>query len=449
MRSATNLAVCCCVIVVIAGGSCCTASDALSLAGTWRFRLDRANAGLAERWFARKLAQTVALPGNLPAQGIGDDVTVETKWTGEIVDRSYFTAPQYAPYRRPGNIKVPFWLQPEKYYSGPAWYQRDIDIPASWAKRRVVLTLERPHWQTTVWLDERRIGSNDSLSTPHVYDLGTPIAPGHHQLTLRIDNSLVVDIGVNSHSITDHTQGNWNGIVGRIDLSVTNPAWIEDLQAYPRVANCSVLVKGRVGGARNLPAGSEIVLTAASYNTSRPAQIAALQIPIKADGAFEASYPLGTDAPLWDEFNPALFKLTAALPAEETRAITFGLRQVSADHAQLLLNGHKIFIRGTLECAIFPRTGHPPVDVASWKRVLQAARDHGLNALRFHSWCPPEAAFIAGDEMGFYFQVEAASWPNQSTTLGDGKPVDAWIEAETERILETYGNHPSFLLLRC
>ena len=105
-----------------------------------------------------------------------------------------------------------------------------------------------------------------------------------------------------------------------------------------------------------------------------------------------------------------------------------------------------MFIRGTLECAVFPRTGHPPTDVASWKRIIGVARDHGLNLFRFHSWCPPEAAFIAGDELGFYFQVEAATWPNQSTTLGDGKPIDRWIMTETDRILRAYGNHPSFLL---
>src|SRR5208283_5182587 len=75
------------------------------------------------------------------------------------------------------------------------------------------------------------------------------------------------------------------------------------------------------------------------------------------------------------------------------------------------------------------------------------AKSYGLNLFRFHSWCPPEAAFVAGDELGFYCQVEAASWPNQSTTLGDGQPVDAWLEAETDRILRAYGNHPSFLLM--
>ncbi len=190
-----------------------------SLAGTWRFQLDRQDAGIREQWFERQLPDKIKLPGSLPEQGIGDDVTMDTQWMGGIVDRSFFTAPEYARYRQPGHVKVPFWLQPEKYYAGVAWYQRDIDIPSTWQGQRVVLMLERPHWETRVWLDERLIGTNDSLSTPHEYDLGTGLASGKHTLTIRVDNRMVIDIGVNSHSISDHTQGDWNGIVGRMRIA--------------------------------------------------------------------------------------------------------------------------------------------------------------------------------------------------------------------------------------
>ena len=111
------------------------------------------------------------------------------------------------------------------------------------------------------------------------------------------------------------------------------------------------------------------------------------------------------------------------------------------------MNGRKAFLRGTLECAIFPKTGHPPTDVDSWRRIVRIAKAHGLNMIRFHSWCPPEAAFTAADEEGFYYQVEVASWANSSTRLGAGLPIDEWLYRETERILKAYGNHPSFVLL--
>jgi hypothetical protein len=106
------------------------AETSLSLAGRWRYALDRADVGLAEAWFHRALPGTLRLPGSLPGQGIGDPISTNTPWVGGIVDRSWFTAPEYARYREPGRVKVPFWLQPERYYKGVAWYQRTIEIPA-------------------------------------------------------------------------------------------------------------------------------------------------------------------------------------------------------------------------------------------------------------------------------------------------------------------------------
>ncbi len=175
------------------------------------------------------------------------------------MDKSWFTAPEYAEYRKPGNIKVPFWLQPEKYYAGVAWYQRDIEIPPDWQGKRVVLSLERPHWETRVWVDGKPLGSNNSLSTPHEYDLGTALAPGKHQLTIRVDNGLVVDVGENSHCVTDHTQGNWNGIVGDIELA-GDPAGVDrggaGVSRTPQSEIARVVVKvgnqsGRAGKAKS------------------------------------------------------------------------------------------------------------------------------------------------------------------------------------------------------
>jgi hypothetical protein len=157
---------------------------------------------------------------------------------------------------------------------------------------------------------------------------------------------------------------------------------------------------------------------------------------------------------LWDEFHPALYNLAADLDASvdgvsytDRRTTTFGLREVSVDGTQLAINGRKLFIRGTLECCIFPLTGYPPTDVDAWKRIIQICRAHGLNQLRFHSWCPPEAAFRAADELGFYYQVECAAWANQGASIGEGGPLDDWLYDEGRRINAAYGNHPSFIMM--
>jgi hypothetical protein len=416
----------------------------LPLSGPWRFQLDRNDEGLRARWFEKTLPDRVSLPGTLSAQGIGDEISLETKWTGEIVDRSFFTDPEYAPYRQTGNIKVPFWLQPDRYYAGAAWYQRDIVIPPNWKGKRVVLWLERPHWETRLWVDGRPMGSNNALAVPHQYDLGAALVPGIHTLTLRVDNRLIVDIGVNSHSISDHTQGNWNGIAGEIGLKATAQVWIEDMQVFPHVQSKSVTIQGRIGNLTGKAGKGTLSLLIRPDVIQQQANVAwDIQ-----GGSFKAEIPLGSSAKTWDEFNPALYRLTTILKdSQDSRTIQFGLREIVTDWTQFVLNGRKIFIRGTLECAIFPMTGHPPTDVDSWKRIIRIAKAYGLNNIRFHSWCPPEAAFVAADEMGFYYHVECSSWANGSSSLGDGKPVDRWIYEEADRILKAYGNHPSFLLM--
>lgn len=410
----------------------------LPLAGAWRFQLDRLDAGVNEAWFNRALAEQIKLPGDLTGQGIGDDITPKTRWVGGVSKSSFFTAPEYAKYREPGNVKVPFWLQPEKYFAGAAWYQREIEIPANWAGRRVVLFLERAHWETRAWVDGKLIGTNQSLFTPHEYDLGQ-LGPGKHSLTLRVDNRPVIDIGRESHGISDHTQANWNGVVGKIELRTTPLVWIEDVQVYPDVKSKSVVVKIRLGNATGQSGAGSV---AVGSQTS----------PVRWNekgGDAELTVALGSDAKLWNEFQPALQQVTVKLTGDsctDERSVRFGLREVATDGTQFTLNGEKIFLRGTLECAIFPKTGHPPTDRKEWERIMTVARSFGLNHLRFHSWCPPEAAFEVADEMGFYFQIETC-WANQSTSIGDGKPVDQWVYDETERILKTYGNHPSFLLM--
>jgi hypothetical protein len=412
------------------------ADKPISLAGSWRFEMDRQDHGITERWFERSLTNRIMLPGALQNQGFGDDITTDTKWTGASNLEIWLKGKQYEKYREPGSIKVPFCLQPEKHYVGAAWYQRDFIIPRNWRGKRVVLALERAHWETRLWFDGQALGTQTSLSTPHVYELGTNVAAGRHTVTLRIDNRMLVDVGSWAHSVSDHTQGNWNGAIGRIELSATSPVWIEDAQVHPNVSRKSALAKVRIGNSTGKPGSGTL-----SVNGK--------QVAVKWDqngGAGELEVSLGENSLLWDEFEPAVQQLEVQLTGEQAddrRVVTFGLRDVTTEGKQFVLNGRKLFFRGTLECCIFPLTGYPPTDVESWKRIIRACKAHGLNHIRFHSWCPPEAAFVAADELGFYYQVECAVWGNP----GENKELGDWLYEEGKRIVQSYGNHPSFVLL--
>lgn len=132
--------------------ACRQVDDKQSLQGKWRFALDPNDLGLTEQWYNKSLNDTIHLPGSLQEQGYGDNVGIETPWTGQIVDRSWYDAPQYEKFRQPGNIKVPFWLNPDKHYVGVAWYQKEVEIPASWNGRPVELELERTGKRRSFWM---------------------------------------------------------------------------------------------------------------------------------------------------------------------------------------------------------------------------------------------------------------------------------------------------------
>lgn len=418
-----------------------TATGAIDLAGKWSVELDRQDQGETQKWFERNLSGKISLPGVLTAQGYGDPPSMETPWVGNI-NRAWFNDPYYKQYQTPANFKMPFWLQPDRYYAGAAWYQRQIEIPQDWKGKRVVLLLERPHWKTTVWLDGQLIGSHDSLGTPHVHELGIDVTPGKHRLTIRVDNRMIVPVGIDAHSASDHTQGNWNGIAGRIELRATDPVWIDDVRVTPNVEDKTATVAVSIRNLTQKPGNGTLTVGVAGKD-----QTLAFPISWSASGreAF-CKYKMGDDCELWDEFHPVTYTMTAALKGDgyaDQASTTFGMRQMGKQGTRIAINGKPIFIRGTLECCIFPLTGHPPTDVNSWKRIITVCKAHGLNHIRFHSWCPPEAAFIAADELGFYYHVECSAW----ATVGSGTPFDKWLYQESEAMIKAYGNHPSFVMM--
>lgn len=431
----------------------------IDLSGTWQFKIDSLDKGESEGWFNNDFKETISLPGSMTTNNKGDDISLTTPWTGQIVDSSWFFDPGYAPYRQPGNIKVPFWLQPVKYYKGAAWYQKEVNIPADWKGHPIELSVERAHWETTVWVDGQKAGSENSLSTAHVYDLSRLLPPGRHRISMRVDNrTKEVNVGMNSHSITDHTQGNWNGMIGKIQLIEKPLIYLEDVQVFPDIKNNKVNVRVRVVNRSKIKTGVTLNVSAQTTGGVNSVKLApmnkTLQVPVDSS-TVELQYAMGSNPMLWDEFHPNLYKLTVLMkPAtgkpdtqSSKKEVQFGMREFKASGTQFIINGRKTFLRGTLECAIFPLTGYPPTDKAAWSRIFKIARAYGLNHMRFHSWCPPEAAFAAADEAGFYLQVECGSWANSGATVGDGKPLDAYLYRESNRIVAAYGNHPSFCMM--
>ena len=428
--------------------------EKLSLAGEWKFKIDSLDQGIENEWYRDSFSETVSLPGSMAENDKGNDVTVSTPWTGDIFDRSYFTEKKYEKYRQPGNIKIPFWLKPVKYYKGAAWYQKEVELPAEWNDKRIVLFLERCHWESNVFINGKNAGKQNSLAAPHEYDITEFVVPGKNLISIRIDNRVIIPVGVNSHSISDHTQSNWNGMTGELTLRPISPVFIDDIMVFPDITKKSAKIIVSIKNPEHSDFNGKLEIRAQSFNTDHKQKLPGKNVTIVTNSGEQQvilNYKI-RNPQLWSEFNPALYRLSADLKGPDKRIIDkqtadFGMREFKTNGTRFEVNNRQVFLRGTTECCIFPLTGYPPADEASWERILGICRDYGLNHVRFHSYCPPEAAFIAADKLGIYFHIECSSWANQGSSIGNGGPIDKFIYDESDRILKAYGNHPSFCML--
>ena len=112
--------------------------------------------------------------------------------------------------------------------------------------------------------------------------------------------------------------------------------------------------------------------------------------------------------------------------------------------AHFYANGHRIFLRGKHDAAVWPLTGHVEMSVEGWMKYLGTCKEYGINHVRFHSWCPPEAAFVAADSLGIYLQPELPFWGSFDKK---DERLMAFLHQEGENILREYGHHPSFRMM--
>lgn len=418
-------------------------SAELSLAGAWEVSLSEPRDPHAP-W------QTISLPGTLDDVGIGEPLSLKPELSLRVLTR----------------------LQRKHMFVGPAWYRRDVTIPADWAGRRIFLELERVLWESRVFVDGREVSRADSLTTPHRHDVSSALTPGHHQLILQIDNREIYrDVSLHieryevpasfpaAHAYTNHTQVMWNGALGYLRLRTEDRVAIERVAIYPHLGTAPrIEVVATCSNPNSQPVARAIALTLRQA-TQTPTDAATPTLAdfhqvceIPAGGGevrLQWTLPSAVSIDTWDEFSPQLYELDASLAdraatADSAVSTRFGFREIAARDGEFLLNGHRIFFRGNLECAMYPLTGYPPTDLPSWRKLFGQAKTWGLNHLRFHSWCPPDAAFTAADELGVYVQIELPEW-----SLAVGKNPTTWqfIQSEADRIVAEYGNHPSFLLL--
>ena len=392
-----------------------------SIAGIWRLRLDPTDAGIVDKGVvpATQFPETILLPGSTDQGGFG----------------------------YPNHAITSLRLTRMYTYRGAAWYEKKVFVPAAWKGKEIFIFLERAHWQTKLWVDGHPVGERESLSTPHRYDITRWAVPGAWQtIRIRVDNSRIYDIGM-PHAISEETQTDWNGVIGKMLLEARSRVYLSNVQVYPEPAHKSTRISFDICNRTSGTVQGDVTLRATAGGTG--------DIPVRqvhfatADSLYRMTVdlPLGDTIRLWNEFHPALYRLKVNLDAgslyRDSISVTFGMRTFSTKGTRFFINDEPTFIRANVNSEESPLTGYPSMDEAYWSRIFRVCRSYGLNAMRFHSWCPPEAAFDVADRMGFYLEVENSDW---RFNIGADSAASGFLSRESDRILRTYGNHPSFMM---
>ncbi len=309
-------------------------------------------------------------------------------------------------------------------FEGYAWFRREIEITEDMLNKEFTLILERTR-KTTVYINGEKVGYADSLCTPHRFELEN-ITAGKHELVICVDNTDYPTGG--GHLTSPDTQTNWNGITGEIALLVRRKEQIDNVMIFPDIEKNGVAV---------------------TYTSSFDGVISAkilghpwINVDVR-KGLNSFFYIAEEKLPLWDEYNPNVLTLVIEINDEEER-YTFGMRKIEADGMKIRVNGNETFLRGKHDGLVFPLTGFAPTSVEEWKKVFATVKEYGINHYRFHTCCPPEAAFTAADEIGIYMQPELPFWGTVPDEITDEQQ---FLIDEGFRILKEFGNHPSFAMM--
>lgn len=386
----------------------------IDLSGNWQFALDANNEGITQKWFLNGLNDTIHLPGTTDLNRKG---YLNKDTTTMHLNRVY-------------------------KYEGVAWYRKEVDIPSDWNNEHIQLELERTK-PSKIWVDGQYVGESFLLESAQKYDLSKYLTPGKHSIAIRIDNNTKLTPYGGVHIYSDDTQTNWNGIIGKLCLEASKKTYISDLQVYPYVDNKKIRVKLAIDNQLHFDK-IEVEFQIAKELNGRSFKLKPANYKVACDSVIELEYIIGDEMDLWDDYNQPVYSLNAIIgngTLKDNETVTFGMRKFVADGTQFSINGRKTFLRGKHDACVFPLTGFPPMEKEGWIKVFLIAKEYGINHYRFHTWCPPEAAFEAADQIGIFLEPELPFWGGL-----DSDSTASMLLREGIALLKSYANHPSFVM---
>ncbi|WP_442591743.1 glycoside hydrolase family 2 TIM barrel-domain containing protein [Pedobacter sp. AW31-3R] len=402
-----------------------------SLNGDWKFSWAEKPAdlpvGFESVQFDDSKWKTFKVPGNWELNGYGFPI--------------YTTSGFEFAYLMGGKVDPP--LVPLNF-DPTAVYRREVDIPADWQKKQVVLHIGAAKSNLSVWVNGRFVGYGEDSKLPSDFDISPWLKPGKNLIVLKIMR------WGDGNYIEDQDMWRLSGITRDCYLLARNPMHLEDIEAIPDLDSLYKNGWLNISLKLNKP-GAGISAEVALKDGDKVVK----QQLLKFDGTDQAFYKMDMQSPkLWSAETPALYDLTVTLKNDKNEIIEIipqriGFRKIEIKNGLFLVNGKPVLIKGVNRHETDPVTGQV-ISKEAMLKDIKLMKQFNINAVRTSHYPNTEYWLDLCDEYGIYVvgeaNIESHGMGYDITKTMANRPT--WVSAHlmrVQRMVERDKNHASII----
>ena len=378
-------------------------NDWLCLNGTWDFEIDNAKVGVYKKFFERKkLDSEITVP-----------FCPESKLSGV------------------GNTD----------FMNAVWYRRDIDIPAEWSGKRVILHVDACDYETTVYVNGAKVGSHRGGYTSFQFDITDKLSESGNYITIHALDDIATECQVSgkqsrplasSGCFYTRTTGIWQTVW----LEAVEAAHVTAYKAYPNISEPSLGLEVLTS---NASVGAELKVSA-YYDGKLMGEGCATV----ASNSTMLNIPLA-EKHLWECGNGRLYDLEFSLAKDgKTDHMNgyFGLREVALSKENgFQLNGKTVYGRFVLDQGYYPDGIYTAPTDDALVFDIEASMKCGFNGARLHQKVFEPRFLYHADRLGYMVWAETGNWGLDTTLEGNiYNFLPEWLE-EIERDF----SHPAII----
>lgn len=310
------------------------------------------------------------------------------------------------------------------YYEGSVWYRKKFDAPTAKKSDRQFIYFGAVNYRADVYLNGKKLGVHVGGFTPFHYEVTGKLKPKGNSLIVKVDNKRHAD----AVPTLNTDWWNYGGITRDVKLFNVPRTFIRDYKIAltsleQKTVTGSVLLDGAKGG-------EKIQLRLPELK---------VQQTLTADKNGKASFSFAVpEAQLWSPGTPKLYAVQISSGSDKL-ADNIGLRTITTQGKQLLLNGKPIFLRGISVHEEYSADGGGRVSNAKEAQTLLGwAKELNANFVRLAHYPHNEDMVRLADQMGLLVWSEipvywTINWKNEATYQNAEAQLAAMIERDKNR----------------